>query len=327
MATIVTRTANGAALSTAQMDANLTNLNNDKIEAVSDDSSPALGGNLDVGSNSITTTTTNGNIAITPNGTGLVVVPNLKIDSGAGSGTISTGTGNINLLPGASGAVNIQGDQGLQVTGDGTDAYIFTASTNSNLTLYANGTGVIGIGSPVYIENNPIATSQTNGDITITPNGTGKLKVSTGIDVVGGGITTSTTNGDITVTGNGTGIINLNGTVEISDLQAYAEKIEVLASVSGTLTIDATAGPLKYVVPGGNCTINGFSSPVAGQTVSLLFDQSTYSTSFTLTLGASVLTPGGSGVTLTATGNDLVTITCIDDATPVYIATSVANFQ
>jgi hypothetical protein len=121
--------------------------------------------------------------------------------------------------------------------------------------------------------------------------------------------------------------ITLTGETSVSSLESYAEKIQALAPVSGTLTIDPTAGPIKYVIPNGNITINGFSSPVAGQTVTFLIDNSTYATSYTLTLGAAILVPGGTAPSLTASGNDLLTITCIDAVTPVYIANVVNDFQ
>lgn len=47
MATIVTRTGKGSALTFAEGDANFTNLNNDKLENVVEDTTPQLGGNLD----------------------------------------------------------------------------------------------------------------------------------------------------------------------------------------------------------------------------------------------------------------------------------------
>jgi hypothetical protein len=361
MATIVTRTGKGSALSTAEMDANFTNLNDDKLENIVEDTTPQLGGNLDIQSNSITTSTVNGNIELAPNGTGLVIAKNLRVTDGkisvntadtnlnlqpgpgaasvvvsgdnglrVAAGTISVDGADtsLTLLPGSgNAAVNIQGDNGLQISGNGTNAQIFTATTNSNLLIGANGTGVIGLGSSIFIENNPITTSITNGDINITPTGTGKLKVSTGVDLVGGTVSTSTTNGNITVTANGTGLIVLDGETNIGLLNAYTETIDVLAAVSGTLTIDATAGPIKYVLPSGNITINGFSNPVGGQTVSFLIDQSSNSTNFTLTLGAGILLPGGTAPTLTNSGNDLLTITCLDDVNGVYIATFIADFQ
>ena len=372
MATIVTRTGKGSALTTAEMDANLNNLNTDKIESVNDDTSPQLGGDLDIGANNITTTTANGSI---------------------------------NLLPIGTGAVNIQGNEGLQVTGDNTDALVFTATTNSNLTIRANGSGVIKLddaselGGAMDVNNQNIVNNQTNGNIVLAPNGTGVVAVSAtnGLTVSSGNVTATDTNANLTLSADGTGYIALNqagGVVvtdtaasgfgivtgetakglgmltnggsdtatdpalkltngggaelragsgstlslkgnlidlvdptDIGDLKAYAETIQTLSGVSGTLTIDPTAGPIKYVVPSGNITINGFSSPVAGQTVTFLIDNATAATSYTLTLGAAVLVPGGSAPALTASGNDLLTITCIDSATPVYIANVVNDFQ
>ena len=73
MSTIYTRATKGSALTWTEGDANITNLNTDKIEHVVDDTTPQLGGNLDVNGNSIVSAS-NGNIAITPNGTGNVVL-------------------------------------------------------------------------------------------------------------------------------------------------------------------------------------------------------------------------------------------------------------
>lgn len=49
MATIVTRTGKGSALTFAEGDANFTNLNDDKLENISEDTTPQLGGDLDCG--------------------------------------------------------------------------------------------------------------------------------------------------------------------------------------------------------------------------------------------------------------------------------------
>jgi len=56
------------------------------ISNVVEDSSPQLGGNLDVQSSEITTSTTNGNIILNPNGTGVVEVKG----DGTSSGTVGT---------------------------------------------------------------------------------------------------------------------------------------------------------------------------------------------------------------------------------------------
>lgn len=49
MATITTRSGKGSALTHTEMDNNFTNLNTDKIESVSEDTSPTLGGDLSGG--------------------------------------------------------------------------------------------------------------------------------------------------------------------------------------------------------------------------------------------------------------------------------------
>ena len=53
MATIVTRSGKGSALTHNELDANFTNLNNDKLENVSEDTTPQLGGTLDTNGNVI----------------------------------------------------------------------------------------------------------------------------------------------------------------------------------------------------------------------------------------------------------------------------------
>lgn len=53
MATIVLRSTKGSALTFAEGDANFSNLNTDKLENVSEDTSPQLGGNLDCNGNTV----------------------------------------------------------------------------------------------------------------------------------------------------------------------------------------------------------------------------------------------------------------------------------
>ncbi len=62
MSTIVTRAGKGSPLTNTEVDANFTNLNTDKIENISEDTTPQLGGDLDLNSSDITGT---GNINIT----------------------------------------------------------------------------------------------------------------------------------------------------------------------------------------------------------------------------------------------------------------------
>ena len=67
-------TANTAKVGITTQQANDITANNAKIATVVDDTSPQLGGNLDVQAREIDTSTTNGNIVVAPNGTGVLEV-------------------------------------------------------------------------------------------------------------------------------------------------------------------------------------------------------------------------------------------------------------
>ena len=147
------------------------------------------------------------------------------------------------------------------------------------------------------------------------------------LDVNNNSITTTVTDGNITITANGDGEVVLGPLTDLGKILSFSEEIETLAGVSGTLSIDAADGPIKYVVPSGAMTINGLASPVDGQTATLLVDNATNTTNFGITLGAGLLTPAGDGVTVTDSGYDLVTITCVDATNGVYVVTVVNDFQ
>ena len=109
---------------------------------VVDDTSPQLGGNLDVNGNDIVSTS-NADIDIIPNGTGDVVLgaDTVKVgDSGAAATLTSNGAGTLTVTTG--GAADL-----ILNTNSGTNA--------GTVTL----------------------TDAANGDITIAPNGTGRTKV------------------------------------------------------------------------------------------------------------------------------------------------------
>ena len=112
------------------------------INAVVDDTSPQLGGDLDVNGNDIVSTS-NADIDIIPNGTGDVVLAadTVKVgDSGAAAVLTSNGAGTLTVTTG--GAADL-----ILNTNSGTNA--------GTVTL----------------------TDAANGDITIAPNGTGRAKV------------------------------------------------------------------------------------------------------------------------------------------------------
>ena len=109
MTTIVTRAGKGDTLSWVEVDTNFTNLNTDKLENIVADTTPQLGGNLDVNGNSIVSTS-NANIAISPNGTGKVVLDGVSWPASDGSANqvlTTNGSGTLSWATPSGGGSNI----------------------------------------------------------------------------------------------------------------------------------------------------------------------------------------------------------------------------
>jgi|TARA_E500000318_G_scaffold8349_1_gene7594 hypothetical protein len=102
------------------------------------DTSPQLGGNLDVNGNSITSAS-NGNVVIAPNGTGDVQLDTDTVrvgDANADVTVTTNGTGDLTLN------TNAGTNSGSVVIADG---------ANNNVTLTANGTGKVELASDIQI--------------------------------------------------------------------------------------------------------------------------------------------------------------------------------
>ena len=105
---------------------------------VVNDTTPQLGGNLDVNGNSITSAS-NGNVVIAPNGTGDVQLDTDTVrvgDSNANATITTNGTGDLTLN------TNAGTNSGSVVIADG---------ANNNVTLTANGTGKIAFASDLQV--------------------------------------------------------------------------------------------------------------------------------------------------------------------------------
>ena len=326
MVTIVTRASNGAALSTAQMDQNLTNLNT-KVEL--DDISVTTGAGAETAALSYNNST--GVFTFTPVYTGdLTALDDFSVTtasaSGAGSLSYNNTTGVFTFAPADTSLLpfieTIDEDTTPQLGGnlDVLTNEITTSTTNGHIVIRPIGSGTVKAFGALDTISGTLTTSTTNGNLNISANGTGKIRF-------GQSITHINTDADLDIDANGDGMIKLNGPVHIDDLTSFAETIDTLAGVSGTLSINAANGPIKYVVPSGAMTINGFASPVDGQTVTMLVDNATNSSNYGITLGSGLLTPAGNGVTVTDSGYDVVTITCIDSTNGVYVVTSINDFQ
>jgi hypothetical protein len=161
MSTIYTRAGKGSALTWAEGDANITNLNNDKLQNVVEDTTPQLGGSLDVNGNSIVSVS-NGNITIAPNGTGRILLAGQTWPSMSGSagitGTITivntTRTPNVITLSGTNNfstntAITFSGAQVTSIGLTSGQTYYIAANTGSEAYEISNSYS----GGPITLNN------------------------------------------------------------------------------------------------------------------------------------------------------------------------------
>ena len=176
MTTIVTRAGKGSALTWTEGDSNFTNLNTAKLENISEDLTPTLGGNLDLNDKTLS---------------------KAKVIQANADGLDIKNVGGDNLI-----RVGIAGANYCTINAD----IIKTISDNQSISIQPHGTGDISL----------IADTVTVGDVDtaaiVTTNGTGNLTLSTNSGTNSGTILINQgTNGNITLTPNGTGNVTISG--------------------------------------------------------------------------------------------------------------------
>ena len=152
---------------------------------VVEDTSPQLGGNLDVNGNSIVSTS-NGNISITPNGSGKVIIDGLShptSDGSAGHVLKTDGSGNLAFASvgslSGSGITDVVDDTSPQLGGDlDVNGNAIVSTSNANIAITPNGSGKVVLDGISYPD-----ADGTNGQALVT-NGSGVLSFST---ISGGG--------------------------------------------------------------------------------------------------------------------------------------------
>jgi hypothetical protein len=213
--------------------------------------------NLDLNGNTISTTDSNGNLVLAPNGTGAVSLTSTNAASSTTTGALIVAGG-----VGIAGALYVGSSISAQ-------SATFSSINNTPIGNSTPSTGAFTVldTDNIRIDGNTISSTDTNGNITLTPNGTGKLVLNNVYingtsdtlaefiyDTVGGAVTGG--NGiDITNSdGGNTSTVAVN-TEYIQDLVGDMISSNTESGIS--VTYDDTNGKLDFNVNDPTITIDG----------------------------------------------------------------------
>ena len=199
-------------------------------------------------------TETNVDINITPKGTGDVVLAGDTVslgDSGAAATLRSNGAGTLTVTTG--GATDL-----ILSTNNGTTSgtITITDAANGAINLTPNGTG------NVQLYADEVTIGDSGATATLTSNGTGNLLLNTNSGTNSSAIEiTDAANGNIEFTNNGTGVVKFNDA-------AYYPEADLTFDASQDW--DVQASPVAKVTLTANVTFDAPSNPTTGQFISIL---------------------------------------------------------
>ena len=288
-----------------KINANFSELYGDTAEAndIKDDSTPQLGGDLDVNGQKIITARSNEQIVLDPAGTGTVELnANTNVTGNLTASGNITATGNI-FANGNINLGNASGDQ-TKVVGvfeadqlqiDGTT--LTSTVTNGAVTIEGNGTGGVNV-ADVTINDNEIKASSSNANLQLNGSGTGavtidsvkisgttissddstKITVAEALDVTGA--LKSNTSLALATGATVTGILDednmaTNSATQLAtqqSIKAYADTKSVLTgSTNNTITTvtgaNAVQGEANLTFDGTTLAVTGAGTYSAGLTV------------------------------------------------------------
>jgi hypothetical protein len=306
--------------------------------------------NININGNTISSTDTNGDVTIDPNGAGDVNIGNFKFDAdqtvGAGQDnyvlTYDNSGGKISLEAAAGGGSlsgNMAGDiasnsheikfadsgaadenrltfgasDDLEIYHDGSNSYIDSNGTG-NLYIRDQGTGSLKLQGSSYITLN----SATNESYLVAQsNNAVRLYYDNNEK-----IRTDTAGVIVTGTASVNAIAPVSGNLSVSNM-TYNEVQYASLGTTGTLTPDPANGSVQKITLTGNITINAMGgSPAAGDSVTLIIVQPS-SGNYTLT---STMKFAGGTKTLSTTSNYIDVVTIYYDGTN-YLANLATNFS
>ena len=259
--TIVTRAGKGSALTWTEGDTNLTNLRDATITVTDGTNSKAID--------------LNGSITFTA-GTNVT----LSVNSSTGAVTINSS--------GGSGIASVSADTNPSLGGDlNVNGKIITSASNGNVVIQPNGTGefklvthnifVGDLDTDVYIRNNVTSISANQTRLLLTNAGSMALYSGTaGALYIDASANSST--GNVTITP-GSAAKSIIKQINYNEGPIYD-----LGTTGGTIAPNVTNGNVQKITLNSALTINAFTSPVAGQSVTLIIYGGTAYTSITSTM-------------------------------------------
>ena len=258
-------------------------------------------GNLDISNNTISSTNTNGNIVLDPNGVGTVNVSNLTSGRVVLASTGGSLVDSTNLTFNGT-TLFIGGDTALVSASLGNISFtgntIRSANTNGNIVLDPNGVGNVIVDSAVANRVFYSGSSKellTNNNLTFN----GTTFTAANISISGSTISNTNTNGDLTVDVNGTGILVVDTTSGIK--LPLGTSLERPASIEGYIRYNTDLNSVEYYngilwTSLTGSTSVGFLSVFDGDGSTVLFtlSQTTSTNSTIVTLNGVVQSPGNS---------------------------------
>ena len=256
---------------------------NDLVE----DITPQLGGNLDLQNFIITTSLTNGNISLQPNGTGSVLLKNIRITDNVISSDDST---------------SITVNESLVVTGSANFASTLSAPTVVTNVIQSDDSSIIEINNGLQVAGSVKSTGVITN--TLSSEDSTAIQVDDSLNV-NGTVTASTVNSETVNTTE----LNINN----NQILAYNSNSDIKLTTSGTGAIDVGGARIKNVAVPTNANDAATKSWVEGYVVAGIFASNITmvgddSTGTAVSLGETFKIAGTQNIT-TAVSGDTLTIT------------------
>ncbi len=295
--------------------------------------------NLRIDGNTISSTNSDGDIVLDPNGTGAVVVSsdleltgnlvltgtinitgqlnidNLRMD---GNTLSSTNTdGNVNIVPNGTGSLLVVGTQtvagqfnadNLRLDGN----TLSSTDSNGNVNVIPNGAGIFVVtgtetitgqlnADNLRLDGNTLSSTNTDGNIILDPNGTGAVTVSGPLDLTGIGTVTGQLNVDnLRLDGNTISSTNTGGDINITSIVDG----DINFVVSGSGTVNFPSGQSF-----GNLSLSGNTISSTNMNGDITLDPNGSGTVFMssdlVVLGTLILNDGGASLHFNPTSGDI----------------------